>query len=145
MLRAGSSVDASHNSLFDHLKYGDQVLLSSCKVKKYLHASKDCESEVSKNFEVSLCENGDGSPSCVEDEWTVEKSAASMDSYWRVGEVIRLKSVECEGSYLASHRRKLKESGENEVFSIQYNPQQNAEQQESNEVNNESSVEWMVT
>lgn len=41
-----------------HFQYGDKILLSNVSFKKYLHATNDFDSEVSKNTEVSLCENG---------------------------------------------------------------------------------------
>jgi hypothetical protein len=45
--------------------------LSNVTAKKYLHVTEDFHSEVSKNYEVSLCENGEGHAGCVEDEWEI--------------------------------------------------------------------------
>ena len=62
--------DANQNSrsnLSYHFQYGDKILLSNVTAKKYLHVTEDFHSEVSKNYEVSLCENGEGHAGCVED------------------------------------------------------------------------------
>lgn len=104
--------DNNRSNLSYHFQYGDRILLSSVTAKKYLHTTEDFASEASKNHEVSLCENGEGHPGCVEDEWEVEKTAVATDSYWRVGEFIKLKNVHFD-SYLASHHKKLRESGDN--------------------------------
>ena len=61
------------------------ILLNSTVAKKYLHVTSEFESEISKNYEVSLCDNGDGGPSCAEDEWIIKKVSNTQDNYWRVG------------------------------------------------------------
>ena len=40
-------------------------------MRKYLHASEEYESEITKNYEVSVCDNGAGSAHCAEDEWII--------------------------------------------------------------------------
>lgn len=54
-----------------HFRYGDSILLSNTKMRKYLHASEEYESEITKNYEVSVCDNGAGSAHCAEDEWII--------------------------------------------------------------------------
>ena len=70
---------------------------------------------MSKNIEVSLCENGDGGPNCQEDVWKVTPVGSTYDEYWRVGEQIKIESV-AFGNPLCSHNKRLRESGENEVY-----------------------------
>lgn len=75
--------------------------------KKYLHVTSDFDSEVSKNLEVSLCENGEGGPNCDEDAWVVKNVGSSYDGYWRVGEQIKIESA-VFGKPLCSHSRRLR-------------------------------------
>ena len=98
-----------------HFQYGNSILLTSVAFKKYLHATNDFESEVSKNIEVSLCENGDGGRNCQEDVWKVTPFGSSYDDYWRVGEQIKIESV-LYAKPLCSHSKRLRESGDNEIF-----------------------------
>ena len=92
MLKADSDAN-NRNNLSYHFQYGDTIWLSNVSAKKYLHVTDEFPSEISKNREVSLCENGEGLPGCVEDEWEVVKTTTTYDSYWRVGEQIKLKNV----------------------------------------------------
>lgn len=64
-------------------------------------------------MEVSLCDADERY--CAEDVWIVERAESSQDDYWRVGEVIRVKSRDAT-AYLCSHRRKIQENDDYEVY-----------------------------
>lgn len=96
-----------------HFRYGDELLISNVDTKKCLHLSDDIDSPVSKNMEVSLCDESDRP--CSEDFWIVERADSSQDDYWRVGELVRFKNKNT-AAYLCSHRRKVQENDDYEVF-----------------------------
>lgn len=87
-----------------HFRYDDQILLSNVDTKKCVHLSEDIESPVSKNMEVSLCDQADRP--CIEDLWIVQRADSSQDDYWRVGELVRFRNRD-SGAFLCSHRRKM--------------------------------------
>jgi dolichyl-phosphate-mannose--protein O-mannosyl transferase len=70
-------------SMSYHFRYGDELLLSHADTRKCLHLSEEVESPVSKNMEVSLCDESERC--CSEDVWLVERADNSQDDYWRVG------------------------------------------------------------
>lgn len=53
----------------------------------------------------------------MEDEWIIEPVDTSQDEYWRVGELIRIKN-KLNSSYLCSHKRKIKENDDYEVYGL---------------------------
>jgi hypothetical protein len=96
-----------------HFRYGDELLISNVETKKCLHLSDGIDSPVSKNMEASLCDQADRP--CSEDLWIVERADSSQDDYWRVGELVRLRNKEST-AFLCSHRRKVQENDDYEVF-----------------------------
>ena len=62
-----------------------------------------------------LFRTGDGGRNCQEDVWKVTPFGSSYDDYWRVGEQIKIESV-LYAKPLCSHSKRLRESGDNEIF-----------------------------
>jgi hypothetical protein len=104
-----------------HFRYGDDLLLSNVEVKKYLHLSEDVESPISRNLEVSLCDQDARRDPCDEDEWVVELAESSQDDYWRVGEIVRIRN-KLTAAYLCSHRRKIQDNDDYEVYGQKLRP-----------------------